>query len=147
MPRQTAIIFMNEKEETKRGPGRPKGSKNKKRATSLANLSQAHGKDLEKEKKIRPTSLAQIWGDDGSNKYGTADAALYTEQISAMGRADLFRHASKLGMVPIDNLTLLRSRMEKEFRKHIMKFNAPVTSSSLPERVPSEVQNILDEGK
>lgn len=136
-----------EKEIKKRGPGRPKGSKNKKKTTSLANLSQTHGKDLDGEKKIRPTTMAQIWGDDGSSKYGTLDCEFYKDKISNMGRADLFRHATKLGMVPIDNLTLLRSRMEKDFNRHVLKFNAPVASTSRPESVPSEIQSILDGGK
>jgi hypothetical protein len=130
----------------KRGPGRPKGSKNKKKVT-LGSLHQTHGKDEAHEKKIRPTTLAQIWGDDGTDKYGTLDLGTYKSQISTMGRADLFRHATKLGMVPIDNLTLLRSRLEKEFQRHVLKYNAPPEDTGAPEKVPSDVQRILSEGK
>jgi|TARA_R110000765_G_scaffold27216_1_gene66244 hypothetical protein len=138
---------MSEEKNNKRGPGRPMGSKNKKKTTTLASLNQAHGKDEEAEQKIRPTTLAQIWGDESSNKYGTSDAKKYKEQISEMGRADLFRHATKLGMVPVDNLTLLRGRMEKEFNKHVMKFNAPASTAGPAKNVPSEIQSILDGGK
>jgi hypothetical protein len=39
----------------------------KKATKSIKNLSQAHGK----EEKFEPTTLEQIWGDDGSTTYGT----------------------------------------------------------------------------
>ena len=51
-------------------------SKNPKK--SLENLNQAHGKD---ESRPVPTTLDQIWGDDGTSKYRTLDVDEYKEEL------------------------------------------------------------------
>ena len=41
--------------------------------SSLKNMSQTHGKT----KEFEPTTLDQIWGDDGTGMYGTLDVTSY----------------------------------------------------------------------
>ena len=41
----------------------------------LKNLSQIHGE----EEKFQPTSLDQVWGEDGSSTYGTMNDAEYAQ--------------------------------------------------------------------
>ena len=53
-------------------------SASKKSSKKLESLSQAHGKE---ERKYKPTTLDQIWGDDGLAKYGTHDQQEYEDKI------------------------------------------------------------------
>ena len=43
---------------------------------SLKNMSQAHGK----VEKFEPTTLDQIWGDDGTSMYGTMQQSEYEKR-------------------------------------------------------------------
>ena len=49
-----------------------------KKAKKLQSLSQTHGKE---EGNFKPTTLDQIWGDDGVSKYGTLNEAEYIKKI------------------------------------------------------------------
>ena len=94
-----------------------------KRKRSAKSLSQTHGKE---ERKTRPTTLDQIWGDTGLSKYGTMDEADYAEKISSMSKSDLQAHASTVGIIPIDNREMLSQRLMREFRKHVASYNTPM---------------------
>ena len=112
-------VFMKEKGmETKK-----KTTSRAKRKRSTKSLSQTHGKE---ERKTRPTTLDQIWGDTGLSKYGTMDEADYAEKISSMSKSDLQAHASTVGIIPIDNREMLSQRLMREFKKHIASYNTPV---------------------
>tara|TARA_Y100000310_G_scaffold324188_1_gene385734 strand:- start:475 stop:855 length:381 start_codon:yes stop_codon:yes gene_type:complete len=110
---------------------------------SIKNLSQTHGK----EEKFEPTTLDQIWGDDGLSAYGTMQEEQYEGQIDDMNMSDLQAHASTVGIIPIDNRSTLRERLMREFRKHVNSFKKPVDASSPSGRPGKEAMKILSEGR
>ena len=89
---------------------------------SVKNLSQTHGK----EENFEPTTLEQIWGDDGSSAYGTLSETTYEDRLDDMNMSDLQTHASTVGIIPIDNRHTLRERLMREFRKHISSYKKPI---------------------
>jgi len=112
----------------------------------LNDLNQAHGKDESSE--FQPVTLDQIWGDDGNGRYNTMDRDKYYDWIHEITRSELFHHASKLGIVPIDNLSLLRQRLMKEFSKHVSMYRFPANAKNqTTHKLSSEIRKILDEGK
>ena len=115
----------------------------KKSSKSIKNLSQAHGK----EEKFEPTTLEQIWGDDGSTAYGTLNENAYTKQVDDMNMSDLQAHASTVGIIPIDNRSTLRERLLREFRKHVSSYKKPVQESNSAAHIDPEVMKILSEGR
>lgn len=115
---------MNETQTTARRPGRPKVSKNK-----LNDLQQVNGKD-KSSPKAEPTTLAQIWGEDGTEKYGTLVAEEYEKRINSMSRMDLFTHSARFSVTPSDNLPALRKKLMSEFYKHAVKFKSKSQSST-----------------
>lgn len=122
-----------------------KKAKNKAKASeksSLDNLSQAHGK----EEQFQPSSLDQIWGDTGISKYKTLDKEEYQRQINDMNKSDLQTHATKVGLVPVDDSNLLRRRLTKEFEKHISAYKTPKPSLKAA-KLDGEAMKILNEGK
>lgn len=113
--------------------------KNKK----LSQLSQAHGKD---ETAPKPSTLDQIWGDDGIGKYSTLKEEEYQGHLSELNRTDLHAHASRIGIIPIDNRTLLEQRLLREFRKHVCSYQTP-TQIKNQVKIPKNVSDILGEGR
>ena len=110
---------------------------------SIKNLSQTHGK----EEKFEPTTLSQIWGDDGLDSYGTMEEEKYESRIDDMNMSDLQAHASTVGIIPIDNRATLRERLVREFRKHVAAYRKPAHLSVAPPTVSKEVMKILSEGR
>jgi hypothetical protein len=110
---------------------------------SVKNLSQTHGK----EEKFEPTTLDQIWGDDGLSAYGTLNEKMYENQLDDMNMSDLQTHASTVGIIPIDNRHTLRERLMREFRKHVSAYKKPVHAAESPSRIDPEVMKILSEGR
>jgi len=110
---------------------------------SVKNLSQTHGK----EEKFEPTTLDQIWGDDGLNVYGTMVEDQYEDQIDEMNISDLQTHASRVGIIPIDNRKTLRERLLREFRKHVASYRKPVDNPSPEPVLSDEMMKILSEGR
>ena len=115
---------------------------------SLESLSQTHGKD-EEEKVVVPTTLDQVWGDDGTWKYSTMEAEEYQKELDIMVKSDLQNHAVKVGIIPIDNRAMLTRRLVREFKKHTSQYKA----NSVPlevkkdKEVSSEIRQILEEGR
>ena len=109
----------------------------------LNNLAQTHGK----EEKFPPTSLEQIWGDDGMSKYSTFDPLTYEDALDEYSKVHLQSHATRVGVVPVDNVTLLRQRLMKEFHKHVNAYRMPSQPTNDPTVVSKEVRQILEEGK
>ena len=109
----------------------------------LKNLSQIHGE----EEKFQPTSLDQVWGEDGSSTYGTMTDAEYERQIDEMNMSDMQTHASRVGIIPIDNRSTLRDRLLREFRKHVANYRKPIHHPTPPEEVDAQTLKILSEGR
>jgi len=115
----------------------------KKATKSIKNLSQAHGK----EEKFEPTTLEQIWGDDGSTTYGTLNENQYSNRLDDMNMSDLQTHASTVGIIPIDNRSTLRERLLRDFRKHVSSYKKPTHETQSPRDVNPETIKILSEGR
>ena len=107
-------------------------------------MSQTHGM-VETEVK-NPTTLAQVWGDTGIEKYKTLDKEQYSEWLHSLNKSDLQSHANKLGLIPIDSPKLLRERLEREFNKHVASYQAPGPSQK-QDKVEDKVKKILSEGR
>ena len=110
---------------------------------SVKNLSQTHGK----EENFEPTTLDQIWGDDGNSTYGTLSETTYEDRLDDMNMSDLQTHASTVGIIPIDNRHTLRERLMREFRKHVSAYKKPIHAVESPSRVDPEAVKILSEGR
>jgi hypothetical protein len=130
---------------------RKKTAKKTSRKTSAAKakpkvseLSQTHGKT----EKFKPTTLDQIWGDTGMNKYKTLDEEEYKQRLKDMAKVDLQTHAAEVGLIPIDNTTQLKKRLLSEFKKYTSSFKVPdVKSNNDKNNLSKEAQKILNEGK
>jgi hypothetical protein len=121
------------------------GRKKKTTANSkkVKDLSQTHGKVDD----FTPTTLDQIWGDDGTSKYGTLNEGEYLNKLNAMTKSDIYLHASKLGIVPVDDRSRLKKTLLNDFKKHVAKFKMPTQSDDSQEQLPKNIREILEEGK
>jgi len=108
----------------------------------LKDLNQLHGKIEDVEVK----SLDQIWGEDGSSKYKTLDQKEYEDSLKEMNTSDLNSHASRIGLIPVENRELLIGRLISEFKKHVSMYKIPKQSASSKE-INFSVKKILSEGK
>ncbi len=116
----------------------------KRKKKSLDSINQTHAKV---EKKYEPTTLDQIWGDEGSSEYGTLDYENYKGKIFDMNMSDLQAHASRVGIVPIDNRNMLTDRLLREFSRHVSSFKKPVEDLSNQQSIPNKIKDILAEGR
>tara|TARA_R110002020_G_scaffold241437_1_gene454647 strand:+ start:318 stop:698 length:381 start_codon:yes stop_codon:yes gene_type:complete len=110
---------------------------------NIKNLSQTHGK----KEVFEPTTLDQIWGDDGLSLYGTMKEKEYENEIDEMNMSDLQTHASRVGIIPIDNRITLRERLVREFRKHVTAYRKPTLPPNAAKPLDSEAMKILSEGR
>lgn len=116
----------------------------------LKKMSQTHGKDESVQPKFEPRTLDQVWGDTGLGKYNTLDEDTYRGKLDNMAKTDLQAHATKVGLVPIDNRSTLTQRLMREFRKHANAFKPTSLKASKPiakDSLSPEVRKVLDEGK
>jgi hypothetical protein len=111
--------------------------------TSVKQMSQAHGK----VEKFEPTTLDQIWGDTGNSVYGTMNEQVYIDRIDGMNLSDMQTHASKVGIIPIDNRVMLRDRLLREFRKHVSSYRKPIQEPDASEKLNEQAMKILSEGR
>ena len=114
----------------------------KKETKKVKEMKQAHGK----EEKGLPSSLDQIWGDTGLSKYKTLDEKKYVKELDEFNKTDLQAHATKIGLIPIDNTAELKKRLVREFRKHVAKYEVPHQNIKSQAR-DYEAMKILYEGK
>jgi len=127
------------KEKGKKNTKKTKASTSRKK---VENLSQTHGK----KEGFEPTTLEQVWGDDGLSKYRTLDEDAYSVYLNELNLTDLQAHATKIGLIPINNRKMLSERLLKEFRLHVSSYKKP-NNSKQNLKVSKEVQRILDEGR
>jgi len=133
----------------KKSQSKPKKATAKKtaKANNLKNLSQTHGKTEEKEK-YEPTTLDQVWGDEGLSVYGTMNEEEYQKQLDEFNRTDLQSHASKIGVVPLDDRNRLTKTLMGEFRKHVSKFRKPSEAEKqIEEDTHAKVRKLLSDGR
>ena len=109
----------------------------------VGNLTQAHGK----VEKFEPTTLDQVWGSDGTETYNTVDENEYLEQLNGMAKVDMQAHATKVGLIPIDNMEMLKGRLVKQFKTYVNTYRKPITQTKKDPRMTKELRNILGEGK
>jgi hypothetical protein len=69
-----------------------------------------------------------------------------------MNRTDLHTHASKVGIIPVDNREILETRLVREFCKHVAAFRAPLDqkndhNKSNIDQVSERTRRILSEGR
>ncbi len=122
-----------------------KTTTSKAKATKVENMSQTHGKE-----EFAPSTLDQVWGDTGLSKYGTMDEDEYATQVRDMTKSELFAHASRHGIIPIENRDQLEKRCIREFVKHTSSYTKPKAQQSnhlAKNELPLEIRKILDEGK
>ncbi len=100
-----------------------------------------------KEEIGKPTTLDQIWGDTGLQKYGTNNLDEYKIYLRSLNRSDIQSHAIKLGMLPTDNHEILVARLEREFQRHISAYQAPANDSRKQKKISKDAQKILSEGR
>ncbi len=113
--------------------------------TKAKEMIQTHA--MEEKESFEKTTLDQVWGDEGSSKYGTLDEGKYSNEIRGMNRSDLHSHAVKMGILPIDNRDLLTSRLMREFRKHVLAYRKPKRGKRTREKLSGTASSILSEGK
>ncbi len=112
---------------------------------ALDKMAQTHGM-VEKED-YQPTTLNQIFGDDGGWKYKTLDTDEYKHYLTGMNRSDLQSHAIEIGIIPIDNREQLTKRLIREFNRHTVAYKKPVKKSVDATNVSQDVLDILAEGR
>jgi hypothetical protein len=116
----------------------------KRKKRKLDDVKQTHAKV---EKKFQQTTLNQIWGDDGTSEYGTLDYEKYKEKVFDMNMSDLQAHASRVGIVPIDNRNMLSDRLLREFNRHVSAYLKPAEASEKHQKIPEKIRQILAEGR
>jgi hypothetical protein len=148
MPRKKQLQSVNKNEITFENEVKSNNIVDSKPNT-LDNLQQTHGK-TEEEPKTQPTTLDQIWGDDGVWKYKTLDVEEYKNWLNDLTSSEIQSHANRLGFVPVGELDVLKKKLIEEFRGHVAKYNAAAIRSQNKEQstqVSSEVSKILKEGQ
>ena len=97
MPRKKQLQSVNQNEITFENEVKSNNIVDSKPNT-LDNLQQTHGK-TEEEPKTQPTTLDQIWGDDGVWKYKTLDVEEYKNWLNDLTSSEIQSHANRLGFV------------------------------------------------
>jgi hypothetical protein len=99
-----------------------------------------------KQEKSKPSTLEQIWGDNGLRRYKTTNQEEYTNYLLGLNKSDLQTHAASIGILPQDNRELLSKKLIKEFRTYVAGYNVPDPIPK-PSKVSPEVLRILAEGR
>lgn len=117
----------------------------KKSKQVLQDYMQTHG--MEEKQRFEPTTLEQIWGNDGYAKYNTFDEEVYRKRLADMNKADLQKEARKRGLVPIDDTKRLKDRLMKDFKLYVAGLNVPMKKKTEPKAIPPDVLKTLAEGR
>jgi hypothetical protein len=122
----------------------------KTKPTKLASLKQIDGKaapESQEEFVAQKTTLDQIWGDDGTSKYGTMEESEYAARLEDMNLSDMQRHAVEVAGLPAtDNKGLLIKRLLAEFRAHVGSYRKPAPSKSTV-NLSKKAASVLAEGR
>ncbi len=112
---------------------------------SIKTMQETHGK--KEESKPTPTSLDQIWGDDGVWKYDTLDIQEYREKVATMTWSDLRGHATQHGLVPRGERPELEKKLIFLFEQHVGSYKKGGGSSDSRQQVSDAARRILEEGR
>ena len=63
-----------------------------------------------------------------------------------MNKSDLQAHAQSVGLIPIDDVVLLRKRLKNEFKSHVAKYKN-IDQPKQTTNISKEAMNILKEGR
>lgn len=122
-----------------------------KKSNKLKSLKQTHGKleVTDTPRVANPTTLAQLWGDMGTDKYRTMDIGVYEAELASMNLGDLQNHAVVVGFAPGDNRKNLITKLRNEFIKHVSAYNVPriVQNQGKSGKSLKETLDILSEGR
>ena len=110
---------------------------------TLKELTQIDGKN----ETFKPTTLDQIWGDNGLTKYGTMDEDEYANQLKEMTKSDIQAHATKVGLVPVDDRERLVKRLMHEFKLYVSAYRHPSTTPPVQPNITPDVAKILSGGR
>lgn len=95
---------------------------------------------------LNPTTLDQVWGDEGMSKYNTTDESEYFARLDDMLYVDLQNHAREVGLRPDVEPRVLKDRLINEFKKHVASYKGVSASVKNVKGVPSKISKILREG-
>ena len=111
----------------------------------IKKLDQVHGK----QENFKPSTLEQIWGDEGLGLYSTLNEEEYVEIISEFNVTDLQRHAIKVGVVPDHQMATTKKRLIAAFQRHISNYHTPADKNpnNNLSSVSKEAKKILSEGR
>jgi len=123
---------------------RKKQSKAAKTKIKLDEVEQVDGK-VQEEESFTPSTLDQVFGDDGTSKYKTLNDEVYKNVLDNMSKADLKNEAIRVGLLPIDNMQQLRIRLLREFRAHASSYKKPRVQLE-PTDPSDKARKILEEG-
>lgn len=111
--------------------------------SKLDKLNITHGKT----QTFAPTTLDQILGDTGIGRYGTMDVEDYRKELEIMNKADLQAHATKVGLVPVDDRNRMIKRLVNEFNLYVSAYRRPVIKKQTSLELSPEVARILAQGR
>ncbi len=95
----------------------------------------------------QPTTLDQVWGNDGYSIYGESTLEEYEANISALNKTDLYSHAAKRGIIPVGQRHLLIKKLKNEYVKYHNSFVKAPKVKAKSKDIPQNVLNILSEGR
>jgi hypothetical protein len=122
-----------------------------KTAAGVTTTSDLLNENIEIDGKVetfRPTTLDQIWGDEGLSKYQTNDEDEYLARLDDMLFVDLQNHAREVGLRPDVEPRVLKDRLMVEFRRHVASYKlsrTPLNNSGTSNLNP-QIKKILREG-
>ena len=113
-----------------------------KKTEVLQEMQKTNGRD---DSQVTFTTLDQVWGASASSKYGTTDVDEYKKQLNEMTRTDLWKHATKVGFPPHDNIPALKNKLVGEFMKYVSQAKASSVKqkSGSAGDVPKEILDFL----
>jgi len=109
----------------------------------LKDLKVTHGKTVA----TKPMTLSQLWGDTSDQLYGTSDESTYVRSLTELNKSDLQAHASRVGVLPMDDREYLTKKLIRAFRDHISLYKAPKDNPKEIQKVSDKVKSILAEGR
>lgn len=121
----------------------------------FVNKKETHGKDeASAVKKPVPSTLDQIWGEDGTSKFGTLDSEKYQNKLDNMTRSEIQAEAQKHGLVPIEDTKRLKKTLSQLFKEHAASYAYTPKEKTYQrkrnigekKKYPDEVLRILKEG-
>ena len=71
----------------------------------------------------------------------------YRDSLKEMNKSDLQTHATKVGVVPIDNREMLTNRLIREFKRFTSNYSVPAKAAIKEKKISKEAKKILSEGR